>query len=77
MDYFSFNANGNISNPLYTMDGNLVEGNPRLQAYEERLAAEAKFKEVMGDLVERYGGQMGAFGQLAAAALGVNIMGGG
>ncbi|EHS55116.1 lipase family protein [Paenibacillus sp. Aloe-11] len=77
MDYFSFNADGNISNPLYTMDGQLVEGNPRLQAYEERLAAEAKFKEVMGDLVERYGGQMGAFGQLAATALGVNIMGAG
>ncbi|ASR45440.1 hypothetical protein B4V02_01320 [Paenibacillus kribbensis] len=77
MDYFSFNADGNISNPLYTMDGQLVEGNPRLQAYEQRLAAEAKFKEVMGDLVEHYGGQMGAFGHLAATALGVNIMGAG
>ncbi|MEC0184383.1 hypothetical protein P4H61_23140 [Paenibacillus peoriae] len=77
MDYFSFNADGNISNLLYTMDGQLVEGNPRLQAYEERLAAEAKFKEVMGDLVERYGGQMGAFGQFAATALGLNIMGAG
>lgn len=77
MDYFSFNADGNISNPLYTMDGQLVEGNPRLQAYEERLTAEAKFNEVIGDLVERYGGQMGAFGQFAATALGVNIMGAG
>ncbi|MCC3379314.1 hypothetical protein ACFQ5D_21770 [Paenibacillus farraposensis] len=77
MEHFTFDENGNISNPLYTMDGQLVEGNPRLQAYEERLAAEAKFKEVMGDLVERYGGQMGAFGQFAATALGVNIMGAG
>ncbi|WP_342427410.1 hypothetical protein [Paenibacillus sp. FSL L8-0158] len=77
MENFTFDANGNISNPLYTMDGQLAESNPRVQAYEQRLAAEAEFKEVMGDLVERYGGQMGAFGQIAATALGVKLMGAG
>lgn len=75
MEHFTFDKNGNISNPLYTMDGQLVEGNPRLQAYEQMQAARAEFKEVMGDLVERYGGQMGTFGQFAATALGVNWMG--
>lgn len=77
MDHFTFDENGNIINPLYTMDGQLVEGNPRVQAYEQMLAARAELKEVMGDLVERYGGQMGAFGQFAANALGVNLMGAG
>lgn len=77
MGNFTFDENGNISNPLYTMDGQLVEGNPRVQAYEQMLAARAELKEVMGDLVERYGGQMGAFGQFAATALGVNLMGAG
>lgn len=76
MAHFTFDdRTGNISNPLYTMDGQLVEGNPRVQAYEQMLAARAELKEVMGDLVERYGGQMGAFGQFAATALGVNLMG--
>ncbi|OMF49763.1 lipase family protein [Paenibacillus peoriae] len=75
MENFTFDENGNISNPLYTMDGQLVEGNPRVQAYEQMLAARAELKEVVGDLVERYGGQMGAFGQFAATALGVNLMG--
>ncbi|MGW8958419.1 lipase family protein [Paenibacillus sp. NPDC055715] len=75
MAHFTFDKNGNITNPLYTIDGQLVKFNPRLQAYEQRLAAEADFKEVMGDLVEHYGGQMGSFGQLAATALRVNIIG--
>ncbi|WDZ63290.1 hypothetical protein MF628_08465 [Paenibacillus polymyxa] len=77
MGNFTFDENGNISNPLYTMDGQLVEGNPRVQAYEQMLAARAELKEVMGDLIERYGGQMGAFGQFAATTLGVNLMGAG
>lgn len=38
LDYFEFDENGNLVNNLFTMDGEAVEFNPRVSAYEEMVA---------------------------------------
>ncbi len=76
LDHFKFDENGNILNDLYTMDGEAVETNPRIAAYENMIAAREKFKEAVGDLVERYGSQWGKFGEWAASGLGVTLSSG-
>lgn len=76
MDNFTFDrGTGDISNKLFTMDGQPVSGNPRRQAYEDRMAARAVFQEAVGDLLGRYGPQAGAGGQLAAAGLAAHLQG--
>ncbi|WP_025676931.1 lipase family protein [Paenibacillus massiliensis] len=76
MDNFTFDrGTGDISNKLFTMDGQPVNGNPRRQAYEDRIAARAVFQEAVGDLLGRYGPQAGAGGQLAAAGLAAHLQG--
>ncbi|WP_110931518.1 hypothetical protein [Paenibacillus bouchesdurhonensis] len=74
LKHFEFDeTTGNIKNNLFTMDGETVNGYPRVEAYERMMAARAELQEALGNLVERYGSQWGAFGQLAAAGLGVTI----
>ncbi|OAB42329.1 lipase family protein [Paenibacillus glacialis] len=77
LEHFSFDGHGNLNNRLFGLDGQAIEGNPRVSAYDKMMAARAELKEAMGDLVERYGSNMGIFGQMAAAGLGVTIRGAG
>lgn len=76
MDHFTFDpVTGDITNKLFTMDGQPVSGNPRREAYADMLAARAVFQEAVGDLIGRYGPQAGAAGQLAAAGLAAHFQG--
>lgn len=76
MDHFTFDpVTGDITNKLFTMDGQPVSGNPRRKAYEDMMAARAVFQEAVGDLIGRYGSQAGAGGQLAAAGLAAYFQG--
>ncbi|BFH59712.1 hypothetical protein [Paenibacillus azoreducens] len=68
LDYFTFDEKtGNIANKLFTMDGNEVQGLPRVQAYEEMLAAREKLNETLTEFIEKYGPQMGIFGTILGA----------
>lgn len=71
MDHFTFDEKGNISNTLYTMDGQRVEGQPRVDNYADMMLAREEFKGALTSLVEKHGSSMGGFGQFAAAALGI------
>ncbi|WP_339849301.1 hypothetical protein MKY42_05285 [Paenibacillus sp. FSL W7-1088] len=57
------------------MDGQRVEGQPRVGNYEEMMRTREEFKEAMTTLVEKHGSTMGGFGQLAAAVLGISPAG--
>ncbi|OAB38425.1 lipase family protein [Paenibacillus glacialis] len=64
------NQTGNISNQLYTTDGQFVSELPRVRTYEE---AQAALKDLVSDLLHQYGGSLGSIGQIAAAAMGTTI----
>jgi len=68
-----FDADGNIKNPLFTMDGQPVQGNPRWDAYQKSQAAQEQLKEFIGDLFEKDGWKWGNLGKIGAAAAGVTI----
>jgi hypothetical protein len=71
LNYFTFDERtGNIANKLFTMDGNEVQGLPRVQAYEEMLAAREKLSETFTELIEQYRRQMGIFGKILGAGIG-------
>ena len=72
MVHFSFDEKGNISNTLYTIDGQRVDGQPRVENYAEMMKAREEFKDVLNTLIEKHGSGMGSFGQLAAAILGIS-----
>ncbi|PZT53241.1 lipase family protein [Paenibacillus silvae] len=73
MDHFSFDEDGNISNPLYTLDGRRVDGQPRVENYSDMMKAREELKAVMNTLYEKYGSAaMKGLGQLVTAVTGIN-----
>lgn len=73
LERFEFDEAGNISNALFTMDGEPISGSPRLQYYEESMANQTLMKEAVQDLIARYGSNWGKFGTILATATGVKI----
>ncbi len=73
LERFEFDDAGNISNSLFTMDGQPLSGSPRLKYYEESMANQALMKEAVQDLIARYGSNWGKFGTILATATGVKI----
>lgn len=73
MDHFSFDEDGNISNPLYTLDGRMVDGQPRVENYSDMMKAREELEAVMNTLYEKYGSAaMKGLGQLVTAVTGIN-----
>ncbi|MDR0268482.1 hypothetical protein [Paenibacillus sp.] len=71
---FVFDQEGNITNQLFTMDGQpFEEGSPRLKYYNESVANQELMKEAMKELIHRYGSNWGIFGKVVATAAGVTI----
>ncbi|WP_164766682.1 hypothetical protein [Paenibacillus chibensis] len=71
LDYFNFDEQtGNISNKLFTMDGDEVSGLPRVTYYEDRMRARAELGDAWKELIAEYGPRMGLLGQVFAAGFG-------
>ncbi|MED5020389.1 hypothetical protein P9847_24275 [Paenibacillus chibensis] len=71
LDYFNFDEQtGNISNKLFTMDGDEVSGLPRVTYYEDMMRARAELGDAWKELIAEYGPRMGLLGQVFAAGVG-------
>jgi len=66
LKHFEFDENGNLVNSLYTMDGESVEFNPRVSAYERMIAAS---KWTGSDMVTFIGNMNGGSIQLTPEEL--------
>ncbi|MDQ0047184.1 hypothetical protein J2T18_001467 [Paenibacillus polymyxa] len=71
--HFNFDENGNLTNDLYTVDGERVYGDPIAQAYYDNLVIQDNKKKALAAFIHDYGSKLGIIGEGLAKSLGVTI----